>query len=96
MVADALYLKLKENKKELNPKFFDAEERKAFSASDNKKWQQWIDHKVIRFLKLEEARRVPKNRIIRSPMRVVRNNKTADRLSPLVAKSRIVILGCIP
>lgn len=95
LVADALYLKLKENKKELDPKFFDQEEKKQFAASDRKEWQQWIDHKVVRFLSPEEAKRVPKNLIIPSPMRVVRTNKAADRLSPLVAKSRIVILGCM-
>ena len=93
LVADALYLKLKENKKELDSRFFDAEEREAFKGSDKKEWQQWIDHKVVRFLTPDEARRVPKNQIIRSPMRIVRTNKAADRLSPLVAKSRIVILG---
>ena len=95
LVADALYLKLKENKKELDSRFFDAEEREAFKGSDKKEWQQWIDHKVVRFLTPDEARRVPKNQIIRSPMRIVRTNKAADRLSPLVAKSRIVILGCM-
>ena len=93
LMADALFLKLKTNKKELDPRCFDPEERKAFDAADRKEWQQWIDHKVIRVVPPAEARRIPKDQIIHLPMRFVRTNKATERLAPLVAKSRIIIPG---
>ena len=93
LVADTLYLKLKANKKELDPKYFDAEEKKQFQAADLKEWQQWIDHKVVRFVPPAEAKRVPASKVFKAPMRYVRVNKATERLAPLVAKSRLIIPG---
>ena len=41
----------------------------------------------------QEASRVPRNKIFRAPMRIVRVNKATERLAPLVAKSRLIIPG---
>ena len=93
LVSDALVLRLKENKKELDPKLFDAQEWKEFKKADQKEWVQWLSNKVVRFLSAEEARKVPRNKVFRAPMRIVRVNRAADRMSPLVAKSRLIIPG---
>ena len=93
LVADALVLRLKENKKELDPRFFDAEEKAAFDKSDQKEWSQWLANKVVRFLTPAEAAKVPREKVFRAPMRVVRTNRAAERLAPLVAKSRLIIPG---
>ena len=93
LVADALVLRLKENKKELDPKFFNSEEQKAFERADQKEWSQWLANKVVRFLQPDEAARVPRSKIFRAPMRIVRVNKAAEKLAPLVAKSRLIIPG---
>ena len=93
LVADALLLRLKENKKELDPKFFDEEEQKAFDEADKKEWKQWLNNKVVKFLTPEQAAKVPKSKIFRAPMRMVRVNKSAEKLAPLVAKSRLIIPG---
>ena len=93
VVADALLLRFKENKKELDPRFFDAAEKAEFDKADKKEWSQWLSNKVVRFLTPQEASRVPKNKISRAPMRVVRVNKSTERLAPLIAKSRLIIPG---
>ena len=82
LVADALVLRLKENKKELDPKFFNSEEQKAFERADQKEWSQWLANKVVRFLQPDEAARVPRSKIFRAPMRIVRVNKAAEKLAP--------------
>ena len=43
LVADALVLRLKENKKELDPKFFNSEEQKAFERADQKRMVAMVD-----------------------------------------------------
>lgn len=47
LVADALLLRLKENKKELDPRFFDAAEKAEFDKADKKEWSQWLSIKVV-------------------------------------------------
>ena len=76
-----------------DPKYFDAEEWKAFEKSDQKEWSQWLQNKVVKFLTPEEARRVPREKVFFAPMRVVRTNKAREKLAPLVAKSRLIIPG---
>ena len=93
LVADALLLRFKDNKKELDPRFFDTAEKAEFDKADKKEWSQWLSNKVVRFLTPQEASRVPKNKISRAPMRVVRVNKSTERLAPLIAKSRLIIPG---
>ena len=93
LVSEILVQKLKASGKELDPKAFDKDERKAFDVSDSKEWQQWIDNKVVRRLSLEEAQKVPRHQIFRSPLRWVRTNKTGNLMLPLIAKSRLVVPG---
>ena len=45
VVADALLLRFKENKKELDPRFFDAAEKAEFDKADKKEWSQWLSNK---------------------------------------------------
>ncbi|CAE7249975.1 TY1B-ER1, partial [Symbiodinium sp. KB8] len=93
MKTQAFILKMKANGKELDPKFFDGAEQKAFDKADQKEWQAWLDNKVIEQLDPVTASRVPRARVFRVPARVVRTNKATAGSKDLVAKSRIVLPG---
>ena len=65
---EAFLLQMKSNGKELDPRFFSAEERQGFKESDKKEWQSWIKNQVIKRLSPEEARKVdPKNIFVHQP-----------------------------
>ena len=93
LVAEVMLQKLKASGKELDPKAFNEEEKRAFDASDTQEWKQWLDNGVVRKLTSAEAAKVPRWEIFKSPLRWVRTNKTGNLLLPLVAKSRLVIPG---
>ena len=93
LVAEIMLLKLKQSGKELDPKAFGAEEWKQFQDSDRKEWEQWIDNGVMRRVSKDEEKQIPRSKIFRSPLRMVRTNKTGGLLMPLVAKSRLVVPG---
>ena len=80
----------KKNQKELDPKFFDVNERIAFNKSDVEEWKQWLHNRSVRLATPEEEQRVPKYKIISAPMRYVRTNRGRTSLE---AKSRIIIPG---
>ena len=80
------------NGKELNPKFFNEAEKKAFAESDSKEWMSWIDNKVVRRLNDEEIRQLDPKDVFRAPARIVRVNKAA-LTGGLQAKSRLVVPG---
>ena len=80
----------KKNQKELDPKFFDANERVAFNKSDVEEWKQWLHNSSVRLATPQEEQRVPKYKIISAPMRYVRTNRGRTSLE---AKSRIIIPG---
>ena len=84
---------MKANGKELDPRFFDETERRAFDKSDQKEWQAWLDNHVIEQLGPDAARKVPQARIFKVPARVVRTNKAAAGCKDLLAKSRLVLPG---
>jgi len=42
------YLLNKANGKELDPKYFDQEEKEKFREADRKEWMSWIENKVVR------------------------------------------------
>ena len=84
---------LKASGKELDPKAFDAEERKTFDASDAQERKQRLQNGVVRKLTPAEAAGIPKWETFRSPLRWVRTNKPGNLLLRLVAKSRLVIPG---
>ena len=90
LVHEVLLLKLKQTGKELDPKWFSAEEAAAFKESDRKEWQQWQDNQVVRRVSAQEERTIPKHQILRAPLRMVRTNRAASKTLPLVAKSRLV------
>ena len=93
LMAEVLVLKFRQNGKELDPKWFDESEKKAFRDSDAKEWSSWIENKVVRRVPRSEEKDVPRQHIFRAPLRMVRTNKTGALLLPLVAKSRLVVPG---
>ena len=60
LLAEVMLQKLKASGKELDPKAFDAEERKAFDAADTQEWKQWLQNGVVRKLTTAEAAKNPK------------------------------------
>ena len=93
LVSEIMMQKLKASGKELDPKFFDELERKAFDASDKNEWKQWLQNQVVQRVPPAEAVKIPKWEIFKSPLRWVRTNKSGNLMLPLVAKSRLVIPG---
>ena len=80
--------------RELNPKFFDAEEHEAFLEADTKQWQQHLDLGAVEVIPPEKAKDIPKNNILPIASRFVRNNKNKDATKKeLIAASRLVIPG---
>ena len=63
LLSEVMLLKMKASGKELDPKFFNDEEKEKFRESDAAEWKQWIDNGVIRRLRPGEAQRVPKEAI---------------------------------
>ena len=93
LVAEILLLKLKQSGKELDPKAFNKEEAAKFEISDRKEGEQWIDNAVMRPIPAAEEKDIPRHKIFRSPLRMVRTNKSGGLLLPLIAKSRLVVPG---
>ena len=91
--TEAFLLRLKASGKELDPRFFNSDEQKAFDAADAAEWQAWTKNSVVKRLNPEQARRVPAHRIFRVSARIVRTNKAALASGKLQAKSRIVLPG---
>lgn len=87
-----LLLKLKASGKELDPKWFNEEEAAAFQDSDLKEWEAWVDNGVVKRLTPEEASKVPSSQIFRTPLRMIRVNKSKDP-AVIQAKSRLVVPG---
>ena len=80
--------------KELNPKFFDAEEHEAFLEADTKQWQQYLDLGAVEVIPPEKAKDIPKNKILPIASRFVRTNKNKDATKKeLTAASRLVVPG---
>ena len=94
-IYETFLLRMKQNGKELDPKFFDKDEMESFKEADRKEWQSWVDNGVMRLLTQEEAKKVDQRKVFRIPLRWVRvnKNKEVDYLSRLVAKSRLVVPG---
>jgi len=89
-------LKLKPTQKskkgrELNPKYFDDDEREAFFKSDADQWQKHLDHGAVTVISPEEAKKVPKHMILPIASRFVRTDKGEKGI--LKASSRLVVPG---
>ena len=93
LVNEVMLLKLKQNGKELDPRWFNPEEKKAFDISDATEWSQWLNNEVVEKVKPEDLKKVPRHQIFKAPLRMVRTNKAAAATLPLVAKSRLVVPG---
>ena len=91
--VEAFLLKLKASGKELDPRYFDTAEAKAFDESDAAEWSAWTKNNVVKRLSKEEARKVPAHRVFKVPARVVRTNKAAAGSKQFLPKSRIVLPG---
>ena len=85
--------KLQRKGRELDPKYFNEQERAAFRVSDAKEWQSFLDTGAVVIVPPKEAQRIPAERIFSRPMRFVRTNKNKEDDGPLEAKSRIVTPG---
>ena len=64
--------------RELNPKFFDAEEHEAFLEADAKQWQQHLDLGAVEVIPPEKTANIPKEKILPIASRFVRTNKSKD------------------
>ena len=84
--------KIQRKGRELDPKFFNQQERALFNASDAKEWQSFLDTGAVVIIPPKEAAKVPHRRIFNRPMRYVRTNKNKTE-EDLLAKSRIVTPG---
>ena len=84
--------KLQRKGRELDPKFFNQQERALFNASDAKEWQSFLDTGAVVVIPPKEATKIPHSRIFNRPVRYVRTNKNKIE-EDLVAKSRIVTPG---
>ena len=93
LVQEVMLLRMRQNGKELDPKWFNQEEQAAFQESDRKEWQQWLDNNVVRRVSAQEEARIPKWQIFKAPLRTVRVSKATSLAMPLVAKSRLVVPG---
>ena len=93
LLSEVLVLKFRQNGKELDPKWFDTSEKKAFEESDVKEWASWIENKVVKRVPRSEEKNVPRQHIFKAPLRMVRTNKSGALLLPLIAKSRLVVPG---
>ena len=85
----------KKGDKELDSKYFNANERDLWSEADLKEWKQWIANKVVQLVPRLKEKLIPKQLIISAPMRFVRTNKNKPQDDPsnIDAKSRLVIPG---
>ena len=93
LVNEVMLLKLKQNGKELDPRWFNEQEKKAFDLSDAKEWEQWLNNEVVQKVLPAELKKVPRHQVFKAPLRMVRTNKAAAATLPLVAKSRLVARG---
>ena len=89
---EVYHLQLKANGKELDPRFFDNKEKKAFDEADASEWKSWIENEVVNVLSPTEEAKIPRNQIFTAPMRFVRSNK-APNPRDLKAKSRLIVPG---
>ena len=64
-VQQVFFLQMKASGKELDPKYFNAEERKAFQASDTREWGQWLANNVVRRVPKAEVPKIPRGKICR-------------------------------
>ena len=87
--------KLQRKGRELDARYFNDKERAAFSKSDAKEWQSFLDTGAMVAVPPHEAQFIPKERIFTRPMRFIRTNKNKDESGPLEPKSRIVTPGDI-
>lgn len=93
LMAEVMVLKLKQSGKELDPKAFDNAEWEKFKESDSREWEQWVDNGVMRRIPREQEHQIPRYKIFRSPLRMVRTNRSGGVMQPLIAKSRLVVPG---
>ena len=77
--------------RELDPRRFSEEERKAFRASAQKNWEKHLEHKAVRVVLPDEAALVPRNRILPVPSRFVHTYK--EDKADGGARSRWVVPG---
>ena len=78
--SEVMVLKLKQSGKELDPKAFEGPEWEKFNEADAREWEQWVDNGVMKRIPKEKEHLVPKFKIFRSPLRMVRTNRSGGLL----------------
>ena len=90
-------LVLKPSQKELNPIFFNEDEKRKFAEADLAEWRQFIINQAVDLVPISEEGNISKDKMISAPMRYVRTNKNKDAkgafAKALEAKSRLIIPG---
>ncbi len=92
LVQDAckvFLLRMKASGKELDPKYFDQKENKAFQESDRAEWSSWLKNEVVKKVPDHEIGKIDKSKVFKIPLRWVRTNKCkeTEAASQLLAKS---------
>ena len=67
--SDVFAMVLKKNKKELDPKHFNHNERKQFDQADLAEWRQWVLNQVVKRVEPHEEANISSKSIIAAPMR---------------------------
>ena len=81
LVNEVMLLKLKQNGKELDPRWFSEQEKKAFDLSDAKEWEQWLNNEVAQKVLPEELREVPRHQIFKAPSHGSNEQGSSDSAS---------------
>jgi hypothetical protein len=90
--ASVYALQMKPSGKELDPKMFDKQEKRAFNEADAAEWKSWLANGSVRVVPLGKESSIPRDQVFSAPMRFVRTNKSKDP-EKLQAKSRLIIPG---
>lgn len=75
-IQEVFFLKLKARGEELDPRYFDAVEKKALQAAYKDDWAQWIRNTVVRRVPAQAAKKVPRNKTFPISMRIIRVNRS--------------------
>ena len=91
-LRQALFLKLKNNMKELDQRSFDKKEKQVFAEADLAEWKQWLASGAVQVVPGREESKVARELIFTAPMRFVRTNRSRQP-DELIAKSKLIIPG---
>ena len=86
-------LKIDQRKgRELDPRYYNAEEEKEFRAADAKEWKSFLDTGAVIVIPPHQAKKVDPRRIFQRAARFVHTDKNGGE-GDLIAKSRMCLPG---